>query len=1102
MLLLFGVAYYADLRKLKGKSIVSNPYIYALTIAVYCTAWTFYGSVGEVTNSGFKFITIYLGPTLTAFSWGFILRKMIRICRENNITSIADFISSRYGKCSYLGALVTVIAIIGIMPYIALQLKSISTTFDILVHPDLLLDFQGLISNTRHDPPFYLETAFYAALVLSVFGALFGARYLDASEKHEGMVAVVALGSVIKLVAFVSVGLFVTYGIFDGFKDILQQIISDETYKKLLLINTSQDNSYQSWFTMIILSMAAIICLPRQFHVAVIENQQENHIEKAMFLFPLYLFLINLFVIPIAFGGLLVIGGPSQIADTFVLSLPLLYSQETLAVLVFIGGLSAAIGMVVVSSVTLSTMLLNQLAMPLLLHFKVNADLTSWILHLKRAGIFLVIFLGYIFFSLIGDSYMLVNMGLISFSAAIQMAPALIGGLYWKNGNRYGAMAGLLLGFLFWFYTLMIPSFVYSGWLPDTILTHGPAGIWWLNPIELFGLTGFDFYSHSLFWSLGSNILVYLVVSLSSTQDEIGYSQAVKFVDVFKPTIDRFVQKKRYANFPALSELEKMMSRFIGKEKARQVLVDFFETEDLSDKLAEMNDRQRMQLVSEVEKSIAGAVGSSAGRIICDTYMKALGSEMENVFDIFGKISLSLEASREELRQRLKELSVLYEASRMVSSSINLQQVMDDILDLLVDKFGVDTCSVRLLENDGVIRIKAQRGLKPEFVKSAERRPSMDCYSGECFLSGRVINVPDTSKITKPISTNRIAEQGIKSFILAPIFSEKEIIGVLSISSMKERGYFSDKFIELFTSLAQQLGVAIGTARLYDQLARFNKELEAKVAERTVALERKSIQLSEANLELKELDRLKSEFLANMSHELRTPLNSIIGFTQLLLAEIDGEINREQKESLETVERNANNLLSLINDILDLSKIEAGKMTLALQPVSLDDVIDDTMTIMNPLIENKKQHFTLKKPSNLPKVMGDKEKLNQILINLLSNAIKFTDPGGSISLHVELWVKTLPAGLDSSKSYVRISVQDNGIGIKPEDLERLFGEFIQLDASASRKYGGTGLGLSITRRLVEMLQGKIIVKSRYGEGSTFSFFIPIEEQEEIQNKRQ
>ncbi len=1022
---------------------------------------------------------------------------MIRITRENNITSIADFLSSRYGKCSHLGALVTIFAIIGIMPYIALQLKSISTTFELLAHPELRPGLQTTVTSGITDymkRPFYLETAFYISLVLALFGALFGARHLDAAEKHEGMVAAIALESVIKLIAFFSVGLFVTYGLFDGFKDILTQIANHDLYKELLLINTCPANSYQSWFTMVILSMAAIMFLPRQFHMGVIENHSEEHIKKAMYLFPLYLFLINLFVIPIAFGGLLEIGGPSSIADTYVLTLPLLHSQQSLSVLAFIGGLSAATGMVVVSSVTLSTMLLNNLIMPLLLALKVKADLSFWLIHLKRLGILLIILLGYLFFRIIGESYMLVNMGLISFSAAIQTAPALIGGLYWKKGTRHGAMAGLSLGFIFWFYTLMIPSFIYSGWLPGSILLDGPLGIWWLNPIELFGLSGFDFYSHSLFWSLTSNIMAYLAVSLIGSQNEIGRRQAEKFVDVFKPTIDRFIQEKRYANFPALSELEKMMARFIGKKKAHQVLVDFFTTKDYADKLPEMNDQERMQLAAEVEKSIAGSVGSSAARIICDTYMKALGSEMENVFDIFGKISLSLEASQEELQQRIKELSVLYEASRMIASSLDPKQVMNDLLDLLVDKFNVDNCSVRLLEQDGMLRIKAQRGLRPEFVKTAERQPNMECYSGECFLTGKVIHVPDTDKINKPISTNLITGQGIKSFVQAPIFSEQEIIGVLSASSVKEKGYFSDKFIDLFQTLAQQLGVAISTARLYDQLAKFNKQLEVKVAERTIELERKSVELGQANKELKELDRLKSEFLANMSHELRTPMNSIIGYTQLLIDGIDGTINEDQKESLETVERNAANLLALINDILDLSKIEAGKMVLTLTPVSLDTVIDETLTTLGPLLENKELHFSLEKERELPKVIGDAEKLRQILLNLLNNAIKFTNPQGCISLRVKLWSGKPPVGLNPQKRYLSIAIEDSGIGIRPEDLERLFGEFIQLDASTSRKYGGTGLGLSITKRLIEMHHGIIQVSSRYGEGSIFTFFIPVEEE--------
>ncbi|MBN2333891.1 MAG: response regulator [Deltaproteobacteria bacterium] len=1093
LLLLFAAAYYADRRKFQGRSIVANPTIYALSLAVYCSSWTYYGSVGEMANTGFKFLTIYLGPTLTAFSWWFILRKMIRITHENNITSIADFISSRYGKCPRLGALVTVIAIIGIMPYIALQLKAISTTFDILVHPVPLVVGVFAAPPMPGAYPIYQDTAFYISVVLAIFGGLFGARHLDASEKHEGMVAAVALESIVKLLAFFLVGLFVTYGMFDGFKDILTQIANHDLYKHLLLINTSRANSYQSWFTMIVLSMSAVMFLPRQFHMAVIENHREEHIKKAMCLFPLYLFLINLFVVPISFGGLLKIGGLSSTADTYVLTLPLLNSQLSLSVLAFIGGLSAATGMVVVSSVTLSTMLLNNLIMPLLLMFHVRADLSRWLIHVKRFGILLVIFLGYLFFRLFGESYMLVNMGLISFAAAIQFAPAIIGGLYWKGGTRYGAMSGISLGFVFWFYTLMVPSFVHSGWLPASILLEGPFHIWWLKPTELFGLVGFDFYSHALFWSMTTNVIAYLAFSLIGPQDEIDRRQAEKFVNVFRPTIDRFIREKRYANFPALSEIEKMMAKFIGREKANHSLIEFFGTPSYENKLDQMNDQERMQLAAQVERALAGSVGSSAARVICDNYMRTIGSEMEDVFDIFGKISLSLEASQDELQQRVKELSVLYEASRTISSSLDCNQVMENILDLLVEKFNVDNCSIRLLDEDGLLRIKRQRGLRPEFVKTAERQPTMECHSGECFLTGRVIYVPDAENISKPVSTNLITKQGIKSFVQAPIFSEQETIGVLTASSMKGKGYFSDKFIELFKTLAQQLGVAIENARLYDQLAVFNKELEVKVAERTIELENKSMQLEEANKELKEVDRLKSEFLANMSHELRTPMNSIIGYTQLLIDGVDGPVTEDQQSSLEKVERNAEHLLSLINDILDLSKIEAGKMVLNLQPIELGAVITDTLDTIAPLVEDKQLEFTTRVTDSLPAVMGDGEKLRQILINLLNNAIKFTDRNGQVSLKAEVWRGPVPAGLASDRSYLQLSIEDSGIGIKQEDMERLFGEFVQLDASASRKYGGTGLGLSITKRLVEMHHGTIWVESEYGKGSIFSFLIPFAE---------
>jgi len=478
--LLFSVAYYADKRRQAGKSLLSNSMVYSLSLAVYCTSWTFYGSVGRAATSGLEFLPIYLGPTLMAFTWWFVLRKMVRISKEQNIVSIADFISSRYDRSAILGAIVTLFALFGIMPYIALQLKAIAHTLDILSAP-MVMPATGLNMLTSQLPP-YIDTAFIVALVLGMFGMLFGARTLDSSERHEGLVVAVALESLIKLVAFLAVGIFVTYGLFDGFQDIFQRFFAQFPERHSLFQLGTAQTPYTKWFTLTFLSMMAIMFLPRQFHIMVTENPDENHIKKAMWRFPAYIFLINLFVIPIALGGLILNGGDTAQADYFVLTLPLSSGHPGLALLVFIGGLSASAGMVMVSSVTISTMILNHLIMPVILKMKVPVqDFSGILINLKRLGIIGVVFLGYFYFKIIGDSYALVNMGLISFMAATQFAPAVIGGLYWKRANRKAAATGLLLGFLLWFYTLLIPSFVRSGWLNSDILQNGLFGIELLN---------------------------------------------------------------------------------------------------------------------------------------------------------------------------------------------------------------------------------------------------------------------------------------------------------------------------------------------------------------------------------------------------------------------------------------------------------------------------------------------------------------------------------------------------------------------------------------------------------------------------------------------
>ena len=397
--LLFAIAYYGDRRSDQGRSVILNPYIYALSIAVYCTAWTFYGSVGLAARAGVGFLPIYLGPTLMFTLGWVVLRKIIRISKVHRITSIADFVSSRYGKSHVLGGLVSVIAVIGIMPYISLQLDAISASFNVLLnYPD--------ISNpvSPGGMTIFGDTAMWVAVLLAVFSILFGTRHIDATEHHEGMVAAIAFESVVKLVAFISVGVFVTFGLFDGFGDLFDRAVAEPRLAPLMTMEVVGNQ----WAPLTLLAMLAVFCLPRQFQVTVVENVDERHLNKAIWLFPLYLLLINIFVLPIAFGGLLRFPLGTVDADTYVLALPLAEGAPGLALFAFIGGLSAATGMVIVATVALSTMICNDLIMPVLLrfawlHLSEKKDLSGLLLAIRRGAIAFILLIGYLYFVLIGE---------------------------------------------------------------------------------------------------------------------------------------------------------------------------------------------------------------------------------------------------------------------------------------------------------------------------------------------------------------------------------------------------------------------------------------------------------------------------------------------------------------------------------------------------------------------------------------------------------------------------------------------------------------------------------------------------------------------------
>lgn len=808
ILLLFAVAHYADKRRDQGRSIVVNPNIYSLSLAVYLTSWTFYGSVGRAATTGLDFLPTYLGPTLIAFAWWFSVRKMVRISKEHRIVSIADFISSRYGKSVSLGAIVTIFAVVGIMPYIALQLKAVSHTFDIITSPTV----GSLVETTRILPEF-IDTALIAALLLGVFGILFGARHLDATERHEGLVAAIALESIVKLVAFLAVGLFVTYGLFDGFTDIFNQFSErfPERSSLFFLDGAGGGTSYPSWFSLTFISMMAVMFLPRQFHVMVIENSEEEHIRHAMWRFPAYMFLITLFVIPIALGGLLYFNGNAEMADYFVLHLPLQSGHPWLALIVYIGGFSAAAGMVMVESVTLSTMILNHLIIPAMLHFGLaeKRDLSRILIGLKRFGVLIVIALGYVYHRAIGDSFALVNIGLTSFVAAAQFAPAMIGALYWKRANRLGAEIGLILGFIVWFYTLLVPSFILSGWLPTPILENGPWGIALLKPLSLFGLSGFDIWTHALFWSLFLNFGAFLTLSLLTAPKRGEEEQADKFVNVFVPR-GRQKPMVRFSKAPTVIEFVNLMSKFIGEKPAARAISDYLGDREI-DAHGKLAEHEIPALKRFTERTLAGSVGAAPARIIVENYLTARGSLMEDVFDIFGSVTISRTASREQL-------GVLYDIARTVGNGINLQSVMDEILHLLSQQFQIDLCVIRLHDPEQhALVVRSRHGVRSDFGFS-DLVLSEDTYLGNAFLNNTVMVVNDTDHLDYTGAIDTIRREGITAFAHVPITIEGETIGILSAYSKTIKGLFNEEFIELLKSVAGQIGVAWRNAKMTDEL--------------------------------------------------------------------------------------------------------------------------------------------------------------------------------------------------------------------------------------------------------------------------------------------
>ncbi|MDD2728651.1 sensor histidine kinase [Malikia sp.] len=737
LLVLFAVAAYGDRRAAAGRSVIASPWVYALSIAVYCSAWTYFGSVGRAASSGVWFLPIYLGPMLAMVLAWLVLRKMLRIAKRYRITSIADFIASRYGKSPLLAGLVTLITVVGIVPYIALQLKGVSVAYDVLT----------AVAGAQAQPrAWWQESTLYLALALAGFTMVFGARHLDSSERHEGMVAAVAFESVVKLLAFLAIGGYVSWGLFDGLGDLFERALARPELASLFAPGLDGGFDHPQWFALTLLAMLSVLLLPRQFQIMVVENVDERHLRRAAWVFPLYLLLINLFVLPIALGGLLHFGPGQADPETFVLSLPLSQGQPALALLAFVGGLSAATGMVIVETIAVSTMVCNDLVVPVLLRTRRwsegGHDLTRAILNTRRLAILAVLLLGYCYFRLAGEAYALVSIGLISFAAVAQFAPALLGGMYWRGATRPGALAGLLAGFALWSYTLMLPSLAKSGWLPDTFLREGLWGLAWLRPEALLGLSGFDNLTHSLFWSLLCNVGLYVGVSLWRSPSVAEASQALLFVDVFERSSQ--LQPVFWRGQASVASLLALAERFLGAGRARE-LFERFARQHGVDRIEQL--QADAELVHFVETQLTGAIGSASARVMVASVVEEEALALDDLLDMVEEAKRLLLHSR-ELEEKSLSLERASAELRAANEQLkSLDRLKDDFMSSVTHELRTPLTSIRALA-ELMLDDARQGDAGAESMDRQQRETFLGLIVAETERLGRLVNqVLDLAKI-------------------------------------------------------------------------------------------------------------------------------------------------------------------------------------------------------------------------------------------------------------------------------------------------------------------------------------------------------------------
>ncbi len=1020
--ILFAIAHYGDRQIQNNRRIPHRALIYSLSIAIYCTSWTFYGAVGSAATKGWDFFAIYLGPILLIIFGFRFFKKLASICIENNITTIADFVASRYGKAQGLAVLVTVIAILGTLPYIALQLKAVASSYNVLASNSVLNTSSSAATGLFGD------TGLVVAILMALFSILFGTRNVNASEHHEGIILAVAFESVVKLVALIFVCLFALYGVFNGPGDLVSKVMNSSEVNNLLLSNVQQSNFFKTTFiSHTLLSMAAIFCLPRQFHVAFVEVGKQENMKTVRWVFPLYLALTSLVVVPITLAGIVIFSGQDVNPDMFVLTIPMSANSNTLALLAFIGGFSAATGMVIVAVIALSTMVCNDIVMPIL--FKIPAfgfnernDVTRTLILIRRLAIISILFLSYTYYRYISDIEALASIGLIAFVAAVQFAPAIVGGVYWKQGSRRGATIGLLVGFSVWVYTLFLPALGGTVWMPQGMLEQGPWGLSLLKPYALFGVDKFEPITHGFLWSLSLNLFCYIYFSVSRKSSLLERIQAANFTQT--ASLDHSNPDLPWWSSVEVGELRMLAEKFIGETTTKKAFSDYAKKTTSGLNASEKADTE---LINFTEHLLAGAIGSSSARLIISSVLrKKKDLPIEDVLSIVDEASQALQFSQELLTSTIDHID---QGISVVDENLNIVAWNRRYIELYNYPKGFIHIGRPIAD---VIRSNANAG---------------ECGPG---------NVEE--HINKRL---KFMQSGTNHSFLR----YRKDGTVLHIQGKPMPG---GGFVTSFTDITEH-------KENEKKLLEVNENLESLVDGRT-------LELSEVNAELEQANKSKIKFLAAVNHDVMQPLNAARLFTSAL--------NQSTADNDKIVERITSSLRSaeqIIHTLLDVSKLDSGAVKPNEKIFDIDDVISPLANEFTVIAAEKNIIFKTVRCHLY--VKSDPHLLRRVLQNLISNALRYTPFGGRVTIGCRrLLDRPNNQGVASS---VCVQVYDTGIGISDDDLQAIFVEFKQLDNGHVEQDKGVGLGLAIAQRISRILQHSLTVKSHLGRGSMFSLTLPI-----------